>query len=113
MNKTPVFILPLTIMLAACSPKTTLAPVTLTDSQHKLYQQSCQNCHNNPASPAPQAGDKQAWQQRLDKGGMALLVQHALQGFNAMPAGGMCTICTPADLEAMIGFMATTTATAK
>jgi cytochrome c5 len=37
---------------------------------------------------------------------MPVLVDHSIQGFNAMPAGGQCATCTPADLEALIRFMA-------
>jgi cytochrome c5 len=101
---------PIVLALAACSPKPApLAVVTLNEHQTTLFQQSCQTCHGNAASPAPQIGDKAAWDTRLAKGGMPLLVQHAMQGFNAMPAGGMCVTCTPPDFEAMIGYMATTT----
>lgn len=109
MNKSLLLVMPLLAALSACGSKNTLAPVTLTENQNKLFQQSCQTCHANPSAPAPQVGDKDAWQKRLDKGGMPLLVQHAIQGFNAMPAGGLCTTCTPPDIEAMIGYMATAT----
>ncbi len=94
-------------LLSACGSKTTLAPVTLTAQQAKLFEQSCKTCHVNPASPAPQMGDITMWDKRLEKG-LPVLVQNAIQGFNAMPAGGMCTICTPDDFEAMIRYMATT-----
>ena len=97
---------PIFLMLAACGSKPALAPVTLTEQQNKLFQQSCQTCHANAASPAPQMGDIKAWEKRIEKG-LPALVQNAMQGFNAMPAGGMCTICTPDDFEAMIRYMAT------
>lgn len=93
-------------LLTACGSKTTLAPVTLTAQQVKLFEQSCKTCHANPASPAPQMGDITAWDTRIAKG-LPILVQSAMQGFNAMPAGGMCTVCTPEDFEAMIRYMAT------
>ena len=100
------------LLLTACGSKPALAPVTLTEQQSKLFQQSCQTCHANTASPAPQMGDIKAWEKRVEKG-LPVLVQNAMQGFNAMPAGGMCTICTPDDFEAMIRYMATAQTTNK
>lgn len=97
---------PILLLLTACGSKPALAPVTLTEQQNKLFQQSCQTCHANAASPAPQMGDIKAWEKRIEKG-LPVLVQNAMQGFNAMPAGGLCTICTPEDFEAMIRYMAT------
>jgi len=97
----------LVLVLAACGNKNTLQPVTLNQQQTKLFEQSCKTCHANASNPAPQMGDKAAWDKRLEQG-LPTLVQHAMQGFNAMPAGGLCTTCTPPDFEAMIIYMATT-----
>jgi cytochrome c5 len=35
-----------------------------------------------------------------------VLLDHTIQGFNAMPAGGQCASCTPDDFKALIRFMA-------
>jgi cytochrome c5 len=70
-----------------------------------LYETSCKACHAIPESGAPMVHDTAAWAPRL-KQGMPLLVDHTILGFNAMPAGGQCATCTPADLEALIRFMA-------
>ena len=94
------------LVLAACGDKTSLQPITLSAQQQQLFEQSCKTCHANPSNPAPQVGDKAAWDKRLEQG-LPTLVQHAIQGFNAMPAGGLCTTCTPPDFEAMITYMAT------
>ncbi|HNH43707.1 MAG TPA: c-type cytochrome [Agitococcus sp.] len=94
------------LVLAACGDKTSLQPITLSTQQQQLFEQSCKTCHANPSNPAPQVGDKAAWDKRLEQG-LPTLVQHAIQGFNAMPAGGLCTTCTPPDFEAMITYMAT------
>ncbi|HNN28778.1 MAG TPA: c-type cytochrome, partial [Agitococcus sp.] len=88
------------LVLAACGDKTSLQPITLSTQQQQLFEQSCKTCHANPSNPAPQVGDKAAWDKRLEQG-LPTLVQHAIQGFNAMPAGGLCTTCTPPDFEAM------------
>lgn len=70
-----------------------------------LYETSCKACHTITESGAPMVHDHAAWAPRW-KQGLPVLVDHSLQGFNAMPAGGQCATCTPADLEALIRFMA-------
>ena len=71
----------------------------------ELYVTSCKACHTITESGAPMVHDRAAWAPRW-KQGLPVLVDHSLQGFNAMPAGGQCATCTPADLEALIRFMA-------
>lgn len=70
----------------------------------ELYGSSCKACHTVPDSGAPMVHDAAAWAPRW-KQGLPVLVDHSIQGFNAMPAGGQCATCTPADLEALIRFM--------
>jgi len=69
------------------------------------YERSCMVCHTQLAAQAPLAGFAPHWQPRLRQG-MDTLVQHARDGMGAMPAGGQCADCTPADLRALIAFMA-------
>jgi cytochrome c5 len=70
----------------------------------EIWQRSCRNCHTVRDSGAPMAGDAAAWQRRLAQG-LDVLTQHALQGFNNMPARGLCPDCTEADFRALITFM--------
>jgi len=70
----------------------------------ELYVTSCKACHTIAESGAPMVHDAAAWGPRW-KQGLPVLVDHSIQGFNAMPAGGQCATCTPADLEALIRFM--------
>lgn len=51
-----------------------------------IYNDACQACHLAGAAGAPQLVAEQ-WTERLDKG-METLVDHAINGFNAMPAKG-------------------------
>ena len=69
-----------------------------------LYTQSCRTCHADPASGAPLVGDAKAWAPRLAQGPDALLAS-VISGKNAMPAGGQCFACTPADFKALTRFM--------
>ncbi|WP_296225897.1 c-type cytochrome [Ralstonia sp. UBA689] len=68
------------------------------------YERSCMACHAAAGSGAPLTGSTTQWQPRLAQG-MDTLVRHATEGFNAMPAKGLCSDCTQADLRALIGFM--------
>ena len=52
-----------------------------------IYEGVCHTCHTAGLLGAPKLGDKGAWSARIGKG-TATLHQHALQGFNAMPAKG-------------------------
>jgi cytochrome c5 len=100
-------------LLAACSPAPKPAPTPeqaalLRPADARLaglYETSCKACHTITESGAPMIHDAKAWGPRW-KQGLPVLVDHSLQGFNAMPAGGQCATCTPADLEALIRFMA-------
>lgn len=71
----------------------------------KIYQRSCVSCHTAPASTAPLVGLADAWEPRL-KQGMPTLVQHAKNGYKAMPPKGLCSDCSDLDLQKLIEFMA-------
>lgn len=70
-----------------------------------LYGESCKACHAVPGTGAPLVHDRKAWDPRW-KQGQAVLLDHAVQGFRSMPAGGQCAACTPNDFNALIRFMA-------
>jgi len=67
------------------------------------YERSCLTCHG-VRSAAPLAGFGPAWIPRLAKGPDVLLT-HAREGFNGMPAKGLCSDCTDEDLRGLIAFM--------
>lgn len=107
-------VLALGLAAIACSPKAAApaptpeqAALLRPSDPHlsELYVTSCKACHTISESGAPLVHDHAAWDPRW-KQGLPVLVDHSLQGFNAMPAGGQCATCTPADLEALIRFMA-------
>ncbi|MGE5626244.1 MAG: c-type cytochrome [Bacillota bacterium] len=53
----------------------------------EIWEGTCSACHGTGALGAPKIGDKAAWAPRIAKG-MDVLKQHALKGFNQMPAHG-------------------------
>ncbi len=61
--------------------------------------------HAHAQSGAPLVHDHAAWDPRW-KQGLASLQEHVILGYKAMPAGGQCLTCTPADHQALIRFMA-------
>lgn len=105
-----VFCIAVLVLMSSCdsSPPTPaqLAVLRPADARlAQLYEHSCKACHAMPGSGAPLVHDHSAWAARWAKG-LPVLRDHAIIGFQAMPAGGQCAVCTPADYEEMIRFMA-------
>lgn len=53
-----------------------------------IYNNVCSSCHDAGVSGAPVMGDSDAWSARFDDKGLETLFDHAINGFNAMPARG-------------------------
>jgi cytochrome c5 len=53
----------------------------------QAYAQACVACHGSGALGAPKYGNKSEWAPRLAKG-ESVLREHAIKGFNNMPAKG-------------------------
>lgn len=73
-------------------------------SGEEVYSAACQSCHDSGAAGAPVIGEADAWSDRIDKG-METLVDHAINGFNAMPAKGGCGGCSDEEIEAAVEHM--------
>ncbi|MCC5881456.1 MAG: cytochrome c5 family protein [Halomonas sp.] len=52
-----------------------------------IYQRVCMACHDTGAAGAPRRDNEDEWADRIDKGWDTLL-DHSINGFNAMPARG-------------------------
>ena len=90
------------LMLLSSTP-VFAANTSLTVEQR--YTRSCAQCHEPGVFNAPKRGDKAAWQARYQKGETVLL-KNAKEGIKMMPAMGLCTTCSDADLLALIRYMA-------
>jgi cytochrome c5 len=102
------------LALAGCNAGTPAAP---TDADVRLaeakrpqdpqlaaqYERSCLLCHG-VRSGAPLVGFEPAWKPRVAQGTDTLLA-HVREGFNAMPAMGLCTDCSEAELRQLIDFV--------
>ncbi len=73
-------------------------------SGNEVYDAACSACHNSGAAGAPKLGDTGAWGDRIDKG-LETLVDHAINGFNAMPAKGGCSNCSDEEIEVAVEYM--------
>ncbi|MCF6436587.1 MULTISPECIES: c-type cytochrome [Pseudoalteromonas] len=71
-------------------------------SGEQVYQAACFACHGTGALGAPKTADD--WAPRLAKGADVLL-DHAINGFNAMPPRGTCMDCSDDEIAAAIEFM--------
>lgn len=74
-------------------------------SGEDVYSSKCVTCHGTGAADAPKLGDAAAWQPRLDDRGKEGLYEHAIKGFNAMPAKGLCMDCSDDEIIAAVDHM--------
>ncbi|MDC9720006.1 MAG: c-type cytochrome [Gammaproteobacteria bacterium] len=73
-------------------------------SGEDVYAGSCAACHSTGAAGAPKLGDVAAWAPRVDKG-VETLFANALNGFNGMPAKGMCMDCSDDEIKDAVTHM--------
>ncbi|GAB3534846.1 c-type cytochrome [Photobacterium alginatilyticum] len=69
-----------------------------------VYGTFCVACHGAGVMGAPKKGDAADWEARLAKGN-DVLADHAINGFNAMPAKGSCMDCSDDEIIAAIDHM--------
>jgi len=76
-------------------------------SGEEIYNASCVACHG-PATAAllgaPALGSNEDWAPRVEQG-FDTLVEHSLQGLNAMPPKGTCGDCTDAEMANTVQYM--------
>jgi cytochrome c5 len=72
-------------------------PVLVVDIGTAVYEKNCKMCHAAGLAGAPKYGNKADWAPRIGKG-IAVLHEHVIKGYNAMPARGGCTNCSDDDL---------------
>lgn len=69
-----------------------------------IYNNVCMACHETGAAGAPIRGDEAAWADRVEKG-FATLLDHSMNGFNAMPARGGNPNLSDAEMRAVTAYM--------
>ena len=91
------------VYLAGSEPGVAAVPSGPRDGK-TVYGTYCSACHNTGISGAPKMGDANAWAPRIAQGRSTLL-NHALNGFNAMPAKGTCMDCSEQEISDAIEHM--------
>jgi cytochrome c5 len=92
---------------AAATTVATAAPAAAApaaaNAGEALFKQTCVTCHGTGLAGAPKFGDKAAWAPRIAQG-VPTLVQHAIQGKNAMPPRGGSS-ASDAEIQATVQYM--------
>jgi len=92
----------------AASQMPTAAPTAAASGAPKsgkeIWEGTCSACHSAGLLGAPKIGDKAAWAPRIAKG-LDVLKQHALHGFNQMPAHGGNMALTDAEVVSALEYM--------
>jgi cytochrome c5 len=70
----------------------------------QVYEQICHACHGPGIAGAPKFGDKQDWKEHIAKG-MDTLYDHALHGFEAMPAKGGDSSLSDEEVKDAVAYM--------
>ena len=93
------------VMGDPCAENLGAAPVAASArTGDQVYNGACAACHNTGAAGAPKTGDAAGWAGRVDKG-MDTLVSHVINGYNAMPAKGLCMDCSDQELADAVSYM--------
>jgi cytochrome c5 len=69
-----------------------------------VFEGYCTACHSAGMMGAPKFGSADEWSPRAAKG-VDTLYGHALNGFNAMPAKGMCAGCSDDEIRSAVDYM--------
>lgn len=74
-------------------------------SGDEVYKAVCSMCHGAGLMNAPKLGDKDAWKARNAQG-LDTLVEHAIKGFNSMPAKGGNPALSDNEVASAVKYMA-------
>jgi cytochrome c5 len=76
-----------------------------TRTGEELYTAKCSLCHGAGVLGAPKIGDASAWGPRVAARKMEGLLDHAIKGFNSMPARGTCADCSDDEIKGAVKYM--------
>ena len=69
-----------------------------------IYNSGCMACHGTGVNGAPKFGSKEQWAAHISKG-KDTLYDHAIHGFNAMPAKGLCSDCSDDEIKSVVDYI--------
>lgn len=73
-------------------------------SGEAVYNLGCAACHTAGLAGAPMLANQAQWEGRLEKG-LETLTNNAYNGYNAMPAKGLCMDCSLEEIERSVQYM--------
>ena len=69
-----------------------------------VYNLGCAACHTAGLAGSPILANQAQWEGRLEKG-LETLTNNAYNGYNAMPAKGLCMDCSLEEIERSVQYM--------
>ena len=90
--------------IATTEQSTAASEPTGPRSGETIYNTYCMACHATGAAGAPIKGNAEAWNARIAQGQDTLL-QHAINGLNAMPPMGTCSNCSDEEMASAVAFL--------
>jgi cytochrome c5 len=88
---------------APAAPVAVAAVAAKAKSGEEVYNLACVACHGAGIAGAPKTGDKTAWAPRIAQGA-AILYEHSIKGFKAMPAKGGQTALSDDEVKAAVDY---------
>jgi len=92
------------VMAIQAAPQAAGVALAVPKDGPALYEAVCKTCHAAGLVGAPKFGDHSAWAPRIARG-KATLYEHALKGFNAMPAKGSRTDLSDELIKAGVDYL--------
>lgn len=70
----------------------------------EVYSAACGSCHDSGAAGAPKLGNTGDWASRFEQD-TETLYEHAINGYNAMPAKGGCSDCSDQEVKNAVDYI--------
>lgn len=81
-----------------------VTPAMLTEGK-AVYEKNCAVCHGSGVAGAPKFGDKAAWKEHLDHGGLEHMAETTIRGKGAMPPRGGNPKLSDAEVRAAVAYI--------
>ena len=90
--------------VVAMTPSNSEDMVSTARNGEAVYNLGCAACHTAGLAGAPMFANVSQWQGRVEKG-LETLVNNSYNGYNAMPARGLCMDCTREEIQNSVQYM--------
>ena len=90
--------------VVAMTPGNSEDMVSTARNGETVYNLGCAACHTAGLAGAPMFANVSQWQGRVEKG-LETLVNNSYNGYNAMPARGLCMDCTREEIQNSVQYM--------